>query len=171
MDGNILLYTCGTGRRSGSRKPVNNLLLWILFWAMRVKNEWPPRSQSACSQVSTVLFYVWTAKFMWAQVHVDYMCVSLLQAKGRQHHLSQNIGLAIVGSARPAPPARCERNECIKETVPLKLFKFQSSNFNSCNQYNSFQEYNLWNQYNPCNHNQHWKFQGCCHTEKWHMCT
>ena len=27
------------------------------------------------------------------------------QVKGRQHHLSQNIGLAVAGSAEPAPQA------------------------------------------------------------------
>ena len=31
--------------------------------------------------------------------------VSRLQVKGRQHHLSQNIGPAIGGSAGPVPPA------------------------------------------------------------------
>ena len=33
------------------------------------------------------------------------MRVSRLQATYRQHHLSENIGPAIAGSARPAPPA------------------------------------------------------------------
>ena len=42
-----------------------------------------------------------------------------LQVKGWQHHLSQKIGPAIAGSARPTPPALSERNECVKETVPL----------------------------------------------------
>ena len=32
------------------------------------------------------------------------MRVSRLQVKGRQHHLSQNIGPAIAGSAGPVPP-------------------------------------------------------------------
>ena len=41
--------------------------------------------------------------------------------------LSQNIGPAIAGSARPGPPALSKRNECVKETVPLKLFKVQCS--------------------------------------------
>ena len=44
------------------------------------------------------------------------MRVSCLQAKGRQHHLSQNIGPAIAGSARPAPTALSERNECVKDS-------------------------------------------------------
>ena len=52
-----------------------------------------------------------------------------VQAKGQQHHLSQNIGPVIGGSVRPALPALSERNECIKEIVPLKLFKVQSSIF------------------------------------------
>ena len=41
----------------------------------------------------------------WAQICVGDMLVSHLQAKYRQHHLSENIGPAIAGSARPAPPA------------------------------------------------------------------
>ena len=98
---------------------------------MPVKNVWPPRSQSACSQVSAVLFYARTAKFVRAQICVGDMRVSRIQAKGRQHHLSQNIGPAIARSARPAPPALSERNECVKETVPLKLVKVQSSIFKS----------------------------------------
>ena len=91
---------------------------------------WPPCSQSACSQVSAVLFYTRTTKFMRAQIRfvLQYACFCL-QAKGQQHHLSQNIGSAIAGSARPALPALSERSECIKETAPLKLFKVQSSNF------------------------------------------
>ena len=125
-------YTCGTGRRSGTRLPGNILLLWILFRAKPFNNKWPPCSQCACSQVSAVLFYTRTVKFVQASMCVGDMCVSRLQAaKGRQHHLSQNIGLAIARSARPAPPALSERNECVKETVPLKLFKVQSSNFKS----------------------------------------
>ena len=34
------------------------------------------------------------------QICVGDMCVSHLQAKGQQHHLSQNIGLAIAGVAK-----------------------------------------------------------------------
>ena len=49
-----------------------------------------------------------------------YVCFSPT-SKGQQHHLSQNIGLAIVGSARPAPPAMSERNEIIQ----VLKFKFQ----------------------------------------------
>ena len=93
------------------------------------KNVWPLRSQSAHSRVSAVLFYARTTKFVWAQICVSNVHVSRPQAKGRQHHLSQTIGTAIAGSARPAPTALLERNECVKETVPLKLFKVQSSNF------------------------------------------
>ena len=92
------------------------LLLWILFRATPVKNMWPPRSQSACFQVSAVFFYARTAKFVRAQICVDDMRVFRPQAKGRQHHRSENIGPAITGSARPAPPALSERNECVKET-------------------------------------------------------
>ena len=95
---------------------------------MPVKNVWPTRSQSACCQVSAVLFYTRTAKFVQAQICVGDMHVSLLQVKGREHFFSENIGPAIAGSARPALPALSERNECIKETV---LFKVQRSNFKS----------------------------------------
>ena len=93
-----------------------------LFQAMPVKNVWPLRSQSAASQVSAVLFYAQTTKFRRAQICVGDMRVSHLQAKGRQHNLSQNIGPAIAGSARPASPALSVRNECVKKTVLLKLF-------------------------------------------------
>ena len=54
---------------------------------------------------------------MWAQICVGYMRVSRLQAKGCQHHLSQNIGPVIAGSASPAPPTLSERNECVKGTA------------------------------------------------------
>ena len=57
--------------------------------------------QAARSHVSAVLFYARTVKFMWAQICVGNMRVSRLQVKGRQHHLSENIGPAIVGSAGP----------------------------------------------------------------------
>ena len=125
-------YICGTAWRSSALLPANILLLWILFWAKPFNNKWPPCSQCACSQVFAVLFYTRTVKFVQAQICVGDMCVSRQQAtKGQQHHLSQNIGLAIARSARPAPPALSERNECVKETVPLKLFKVQSSNFKS----------------------------------------
>ena len=71
-------FTHRTGWRSGAQKPVNILLLWILFWAMPVKNVWPTSSQFACSQVSTVLFYTWIAKFVWAEICVgdSYACFS-----------------------------------------------------------------------------------------------
>ena len=55
------------------------------------------------------------------------MCLSYKQRVG--NIISENIGPAIAGSARPALPALSERNGCVKETVPLKLFKVQSSNF------------------------------------------
>ena len=93
----------------------------------------PPRSQFARSQVSAVLFYARTAKFVAirAQICWRYACFSSIQGKGRQHHLGQNIGPAIAGSARPGPPALSERNEPVKETVPLNhsaRFKVQISN-------------------------------------------
>jgi len=61
--------------------------------------------QATCSQVSAVLFYTWTVKFVRAQICVGDMSVSRLQVKGWQHHLSQNIGPAIAESAGPVLPA------------------------------------------------------------------
>ena len=86
---------------------------------------WPSCTQSACSQTSTVLFYAWTMKFMWAQICVGDMRVSCLKAKGWQHHLSQNIGPSTAQSTRPAPPGLSERNECVNEMEPLKYSRFK----------------------------------------------
>ena len=55
------------GEEEVQQKPVNILLLWILLRAAPDKNVWPLHSQSACSQVSAVLFYARTAKFVRAQ--------------------------------------------------------------------------------------------------------
>ena len=51
------------------------------------------------SQVSAVLFYTWTVKFMQARIYADDMRVSHLQAKGWRHHLSWNIGPTVAESA------------------------------------------------------------------------
>ena len=99
-------------------------LLSILFRATPVKNVWPPRSQSAGTQVYAVLFYARTAKFMRAQICVGDTRVSFLQAKRRQHHLCQNNGPAIAGSARPAPPALSERNNG-KRNSTIKFIQVQ----------------------------------------------
>ena len=61
--------------------------------------------QAACSQVSAVLFYPRTAKFVLAQIYIGNMCVSRLQVKDQQHYLSQNIGPVIAGSVGPVPLA------------------------------------------------------------------
>ena len=95
-------------------------------YATPIKNVWAPWSQFACFQVSAVLFYARTAKFVRVQICVGNMRVSHLQAKDWEHHLSQNIGPVFAGSARLAPPALLVGNECAKETVPLKLFKVRS---------------------------------------------
>ena len=58
----------------------------------------------ARSRVSAALFHVYTVKFMRVQICADDLHVSHQQAKGRRQHLSQNIGLAVVRSARPALP-------------------------------------------------------------------
>ena len=107
------LYTRGTGRRSGARKPVNILLL------IPSKKMWPSRPH--------LLVLSQQFSFTLGQPEVcagtnlcwRYTCSLLhwLQAKCRQHHLSENIGPAIARSARPAPPALYERNECVKETL------------------------------------------------------
>ena len=122
-------YTPGTGRRSGTRKPVNILLLWILFRTTPVKNVWPPRSQSACSrtQVSAVLFHARTAKFVRAQICVGDTRVSPTSEGSATSSQSKHCP-ANAGSARPASPALTERNECVKETVQLKLLFIQISN-------------------------------------------
>ena len=77
-------------------------LVWILFQAAPVKSVWPPSClfSGLCSSL-----YAWTTKFVRAQICVGDMRVSRLQVKGQQHHLSQNIGPAIAGSAGPVPPA------------------------------------------------------------------
>ena len=59
--------------------------------------------RATCSQVSAVLFYALTAKFVRAQICVGDVRVSRLQVKGRQDHLSQNIGPAIAGSCSAGP--------------------------------------------------------------------
>ena len=53
--------------------------------------------------------------FVQAQICVGDMCVSRLQVKGRQHHLSQNIGPAIAGSVGSVllPLCRCVRRVAI----------------------------------------------------------
>ena len=46
--------------------------------------------------------YVQTVKLTWVWICADDAHASRLQAKGRQHHLSQNIGPAVTRSAGPA---------------------------------------------------------------------
>ena len=77
-------------------------LVWILFQAAPVKNVWPPSClfSGPCSYLLRS-----DPKFVRAQICVGDMRVSHLQVKGRQNHLSQNIGPAIAGSAGPVPPA------------------------------------------------------------------
>ena len=72
----------------------------------------PSNARQKCVATAlTICFYTQTAKFVRAQICVADMRVSRLQAKGRQHHLSENVGPAIAGSARHGPPALSERNE------------------------------------------------------------
>ena len=118
-------YTHGTRLRSAAWKPVNNsLLLWILFWSTPVKNVWPSRSQSCCSQVSAVLFYARTTKFVRAQICVGDMRVSRLQGSATSKHWSADCRVC-----QTCSPSLSERNECVKETVLLIIqglkLKFQ----------------------------------------------
>ena len=112
-----------TGRSSSARKPVNILLLWILFRATPVKNVHAATALTIClfSGLRSSLFYARTAKFVRAQICVGDVHVFRLQAKGRQQHLGQNIGPKIARSSRPAPPALSERN-----SIPLKFFIFHA---------------------------------------------
>ena len=54
---------------------------------------------------SKVLFYACAVMFVLALICANDMRVSRLQAKGRRHHLWQNIGPADTGSAKSASPA------------------------------------------------------------------
>ena len=97
----------GTRHRRFQAHPVNRMkkrrtkpsqcfashIVWILFQAAPVKNVWPPSCLFSGLRIS-LLRSDREAKFVRAQV-----------VKGRQHHLSPNIGPAIAGSAGPVPPA------------------------------------------------------------------
>ena len=76
----------------------------IVFQATPAENVWPLHSKSARSQVSEALFYVWTVTFVRAWICTDDTRAFRLQLKGRRWYLSQNIGPAVTGSAKPAPP-------------------------------------------------------------------
>ena len=89
--------------RSNSHKPVR-ILLSILSYRNPSENVWPLRSKSARSHVSPALCYVPTVTFVWAWICTDNTQTSRLKAKGRRCYLSQNIGPAVAGSARLAPP-------------------------------------------------------------------
>ena len=73
----------------------------IVFQATPAENVLPPRSKSARSRVSAALFYVRTVTSVRAWICTDDTRASRLQAKGRRCYLSQNIGLAVPGSAGP----------------------------------------------------------------------
>ena len=110
----------GTGRRSGARKPVNT------SYSKQHPSRmcaWPPRSACPYPQFS---FTLGPQSSCWHK-SVLAICVSRLQAKGRQHHVSQNIVRRLL-SLPDLFRLPCER-EMNKETVPLKLFKVQSSSF------------------------------------------
>ena len=124
-------YTCGTGRRSGTWQPVNILLLWILFQAMPIKNVWPLHSQSACSQVSAVLFYVRTTKFVGAQTCVGDMCFSSTSEGSATSSQWKNwSGNCRVCHTCSASPVR-EKWMCKRNVTTVKIVKNQSSNFKS----------------------------------------
>ena len=71
-------------------------------------------------QVSEALFYIRTVTFVWAMdLYRRYMGFSPA-SKGRRSYLNQNIGLAVAGSAGPAPPPLLYRGAW---TVQLSLCK------------------------------------------------
>ena len=114
--------TRGTGQRTGIRKPVNILLLWILFQAMPVKNVWPLHSQSAGIWSSLML----GLQSLCGQKSVGDMCFSPTSegsaTSSQSKHWSGDCRVRQTCSASPVRE--------IKETVPLKLFKVQSSSSN-----------------------------------------
>ena len=78
-------------------------------------------------------FYVRTVTFVRAWICRRY-AASRLQAKGRRCYLSQNIGLAVSGSAGPAPPPLNLLSNCSFEVIcecwPVDLMT--SINFHLC---------------------------------------
>jgi len=78
--------------------------------------------KSARSQISAVLFYAQTMKFVQAWICADPMRVSCLQAKG--HYLKQNIGLTVAESAGPAPPSLILPARPNVHTVCMCLYLF-----------------------------------------------
>ena len=104
-------------------------LVSILFRATPVKNVWPPRSQSAGSQVSAVLFYARTAKFVRAQICVGDMRVFLSYKRRVGNIISVKTMVQRLPDLPDLLRQPCLNEMIVKETVPLNLFKVQSSNF------------------------------------------
>ena len=112
-------YTLGTRRRSGAWKPVNS------------GSYSEQRLSRMCGHCTLTLLVLRSLHFYFMLVpqsscghkSVLALCVFLTYKwkVGNVHHLSQNIGLAIAESARPASSALSERNKCVKETVPLRF--------------------------------------------------
>ena len=87
-------------------------LVSILFRATPVKNVWPPCSQSAGSQVSAVLFYARTAKFVQAQICVGDMRVFLSYKRRVGNIISvKTMVQRLPESARLAPSALSKWND------------------------------------------------------------
>ena len=86
---------------------------------MPAKNVWPPHSKSARSQVSAALFYARTMTFVLALICMDNTLASRQQAKSQRYYLSQNIGLAVTGSAGPAPLPLCCTVEYVEKRLAL----------------------------------------------------
>ena len=113
-------YTCGTWQRSGAQKPVN-------IRTTPIKNVWPPRSQSVCSQVSTVLFHAWTAKFMWAQICVGNMCTSEeLATLSQSKHCSSDWWVCQTCSSGPVREKWMHKRNSTIKSIQGSKFNFQS---------------------------------------------
>ena len=55
--------------------------------------------QSACSQVSTVLFYAWTAKFVWAQICVQHVETAWVAIRSAWESLKNSSSAKITTSS------------------------------------------------------------------------
>ena len=84
--------------RSDARKPVR-ILLSILSYRNPSENMWPPRQNLLVLRSPQLSFTVTSGPW-----HSCGHGSVQTQAKGRRSYFSQNIGLAVAGSARPVPP-------------------------------------------------------------------
>ena len=109
-------YTRGTGRRSGTHAKASQYFVTLDLIPSNARQECVATSLTICLFSALRRSLLLSDREVRAgQICVGDMRVSLLQAKGRQHYLSENIGPAIAGSARPALPALSEENKCVKD--------------------------------------------------------